>query len=157
MEDHITLRPMTEEEFERFNHIGIEEYAQERARNFGAELEGERAEATRQWTQLLKDGLQTKGHHLWSAVKADGAVVGCLWVLVEEERRRAFIFSIRIEERERGKGFGRQTLQQLEAHLRPKGITSIGLNVFADNEVAQALYRQMGYRITNANMVKRLS
>ena len=44
----------------------------------------------------------------------------------------------------------------LEEHLRPQGVTHLGLSVFADNAGAIALYEALGYRTTNHGMQKTL-
>ena len=150
----LTLRPMTEAEFERYYATGVDDYAQERARNLHTSLEQERVEAARQYAELLEDGLQTPDQHLWSVTLDTGEAVGMLWVSINPERRSAFIFDIAVDPAHRGKGYGRQTLTLLEDELRPMGITRIGLNVFSDNDTAINLYRSQGYSVTNFNMQK---
>jgi ribosomal protein S18 acetylase RimI-like enzyme len=155
----LRLRPMTEADFTAWRSGAVEAYAQERARNLDSPLEAERAVAERQIAELLKDGVRTEGHHLWQVVLDTGAaaeVVGLLWVAIDAARRRAFIYSIEIAPAHRGRGYGRQTLELLEAELRPRGVERIGLNVFAENQVAMRLYLRQGYRVTNSSMVKRL-
>ncbi|HUS15500.1 MAG TPA: GNAT family N-acetyltransferase [Chloroflexia bacterium] len=152
----LALRPMSQDEFAAFYAFGVEDYAQERSRNFDTPLEDERAESARQFADLLKDGLQTAGQHLWKVVDDRGEAVGSLWVAVQAEQQRAFIFDIVMDEDQRGKGYGGQTLQLLEEELRPLGIQRIGLNVFADNPRAMHLYEKQGYRFTNHNMTKQI-
>jgi ribosomal protein S18 acetylase RimI-like enzyme len=151
-----SLRPMTADEFARFRPELLEGYAAERARNLGTMLEAEREVAERQTAQLLPDGVGTKNHHLWIVTEDAGERVGVLWAFVDPERRRAFIYDIAIDEAHRGKGHGRRTLELLEEFVRPLGVTRISLNVFADNDVAIALYQKQGYRTTNLNMTKHL-
>jgi ribosomal protein S18 acetylase RimI-like enzyme len=139
------LRPMTESEFARYTGTMWEDYAQERARNSGRPIEEERAEAARQRVQLQKDGMRTEGHRYWTVTDDSGAPVGVLWVAVDAPKKQAFIYDIRIDEQQRGKGHGKATLDLLEAELRPLGVARIALNVFADNTVAQSLYRRQGY------------
>lgn len=152
----LALRPMTEAEFERMKRVNLEDYARQRSRNFDTPIEREREIAARQFAELLKDGLATEGHLLWSVVGDDGEVVGDLWVFVDAAEHRAFIYDITIEERHRGQGYGRCTLELLEGEMRPRGVTRIGLNVFGDNEIAQHLYRTQGYRTTSSHMEKKL-
>ena len=147
---------MTPEEYDRFYSRSVEGYAQERARNLDAPIEEQRAEATRQFEQLLPQGRDTAGQRLWTLVDDASRSAGVLWVSVNEARHSAFIFEIWIEPDRRGQGFGRRAMQLLEEELRPLGVRRISLNVFADNQVAQGLYRSMGYQVTNFNMTKRL-
>ncbi|MBA3945586.1 MAG: GNAT family N-acetyltransferase [Herpetosiphonaceae bacterium] len=147
----VRLRPMTEAEFEGWRPESLEGYAQERARNLGAPLEEQWVEAERQYAELLKDGVYTNGHWLWMVTLDTGEVVGNLWVRIAGDGTSAFIFGIDIDEAQRGKGYGKQTLDALEAELKSLGVTRIGLNVFSDNVVATHLYQKQGYRTTNSN------
>ena len=151
----VALRPMTEAEFEAFKSWSIEDYAQERARNFGTPIDVERERATDQYAELLPDGLGTEMHRFWQVTAGDsGEAVGQLWVEVADERKTAFIFFIGIDEARRGNGYAKGALAALEAELRPLGIKRIGLNVFNDNEIAKGLYARQGYYPTNVNMQK---
>jgi ribosomal protein S18 acetylase RimI-like enzyme len=152
----ITLRPMTPEEFVPFRAEGLEDYAHERARNLNHTVDEERAEATRQYDQLLPAGVESPAQRLWSVLDETGAVVGSLWVALKDGATQAFIYYIVINEDQRGKGYGKATLDALDATLKPLGVTHIGLNVFADNPVAQRLYARQGYTITNYSMQKRI-
>jgi ribosomal protein S18 acetylase RimI-like enzyme len=147
---------MTEEEYERFNAVLWEDYAQERARNLGTSIENERERAERQRQSLQAQGRRTPGHHYWHVVDAAGTAVGALWVYVEPGSDRAFIHEIVINPDQRGRGLGSATLDLLDAWARAAGIASIGLNVFGDNAVAQALYRKHGYATEYIQMRKRL-
>ena len=150
------LRPMTEEEYERFTADVWEEYAQERARNLGTTVAHEREVAAQQREHLQAQGMQTPGHHYWHVVDDAGTAVGRLWVHVAPGSDRAFIYDIAINPDQRGKGLGSATLDLLDAWARAAGITSIALNVFGDNAVAQALYRKHGYAVDAIQMRKRL-
>jgi ribosomal protein S18 acetylase RimI-like enzyme len=148
---------MTETEFGPFRAQSLADYIEERARNNGTSVEREREIATQRYDQLLPEGVHSKGQRLWTLVADDGAAVGWLWVEVDEEATTAFILDITLHPDQRGKGYGGQALTALEAELRPQGIRSIGLNVFADNAVARHLYARQGYRRTNQNMAKWLT
>jgi ribosomal protein S18 acetylase RimI-like enzyme len=152
----LSLRPMTEEEFEQFKGPNMEDYAQERSRNFDTPIEQERAIAADQYARFLKDGIHTLGQRLWVVTEETGAAVGHLWVGIEDAEHMAFIYFIGINADQRGKGYGAQTLDLLEEAMRPLGIQQIGLNVFSDNAVAQRLYARQGYRITNYSMLKQI-
>jgi ribosomal protein S18 acetylase RimI-like enzyme len=147
---------MTEAEYEQFNTILWEDYAQERARNLGTSIEHEREVSAQQRQSLQAQGMHTPGHHYWHVVDDAGAAVGSLWVFVEPESDRGFIYEIVINADLRGKGLGSATLDLLDAWARSAGVTSIALNVFGDNAVAQALYRKHGYAVDAVQMRKRL-
>ncbi len=150
----VTLRPMTEAEFQHLMSYQWEEYAQERARNFRTPIEEERANAKRQTAELLKEGLNTPGHRFWTVVDDAGAAVGILWVFIDAPKRSAFIYDIAMDAAQRGKGYGRQTLAALEQELRSLGVTRIELNVFGDNAVAYRLYQSVGYWTVATHMRK---
>ena len=152
----ITLRPMTPEEFTTFRAAGLENYAHERARNLNHTIEEERAEATRQYDQLLPAGVDSPDQRLWSVLDETGAGVGSLWVALKDGATQAFIHYIVINEDQRGQGYGKGALDALDVTLKPLGVTHIGLNVFADNPVAQRLYARQGYTITNYSMQKQI-
>ena len=81
-----------------------------------------------------------------------------LWVdvKVDAPHHPAFIYDFIIEDQFRGKGFGRQILMALDKILLSMDVESVGLHVFGDNIIAQALYKKAGYGITNINMKKML-
>jgi ribosomal protein S18 acetylase RimI-like enzyme len=157
----VALRPMTEAEFDAFKSFMYEDYAQAIARGMSVPVEETRERARQQLDELLADGLASSGHFLWKIVAqspdaAEGPAVGDLWVHVEPERPRAFIYFIGIDEAQRGKGYARSAMLALEDELRPKGVGSIGLNVFGDNTTARHLYESLGYQPTAINMRKEI-
>ena len=150
----ITLRLMTDAEYEPYAATMLESYAETRARNMGTTLEEERAASEKQIGELLPNGLHTPNHYFWRAVNEAGESVGVLWVNVQPEQARAFIYDIDMDADQRGKGYGAATLAAMEAALKPMGITSVGLNVFGDNAVARRLYEKTGYEVVATNMRK---
>lgn len=62
----------------------------------------------------------------------------------------AYLDAIYLEELYRGKGLGKQILQELESQLLTRDIRTIRLYVFAHNEAAYTLYIKAGYSIENA-------
>lgn len=149
-----TLRPMTEAEYKPYLSMMLEDYAQVRARNLNTSLEQEMEESRKQIGELLPNGIRSEGHRIWTVVDDAGEGVGTLWVFINEAQKDAFIYEIHIDEEQRGKGYGKRTLELLEEELRPLGIKSISLNVFGDNAVAQRLYQKQGYGITSMHMKK---
>ncbi len=67
-----------------------------------------------------------------------------------------FVFDITILPQARRLGHGQRAFELLEPLARDLGLISIGLNVFANNPAALALYRRLGYEVTNIAMNKRL-
>jgi ribosomal protein S18 acetylase RimI-like enzyme len=109
---------------------------------------------------LLPQGLATSDHFLYEILAgAAGPAVGCLWVHIEYKHGAvsAYVYDLEIEPAFRRQGHAVRALQALEAIAAAAGADGIGLNVFADNVGAQALYRKLGYVPTNFNMHKRLA
>ena len=109
------------------------------------------------YEDLLIDGLDTPNHFVFELF-TDDEYLGFLWVFVEPEGAvpSAFIYDIEIVEEQRGKGFGKQAMQALEPWCKERKILCIGLNVFAFNKPAIALYEGLGYQTTNFKMQKEL-
>jgi len=152
----ITLRPMSESEYQRLREAIFEDYARETANVSSLSIDEGRKAAARQFEQLLPDGIASKGHYFWRIVNDNGDAVGDLWVLVESEKARAFIYFIGIDEQYRGQGYSRAAMLALETTVKPLGAQHIDLNVFGDNTVAVRLYESLGYQPTAMNMRKEL-
>jgi ribosomal protein S18 acetylase RimI-like enzyme len=153
----VTLRPMTSSEFAAYIAGLRESYARDRAKNLRDSLESQLAEADQQISELLPQGVQTPNHFLWQVIaEEEGASipVGNLWVFVDTEARKAFIYDIQIDQPYQGKGYGGDTLTCLENELRPYAVRQIGLNVFGDNDSAFHLYQKAGYYIVATHMQK---
>ena len=59
-------------------------------------------------------------------------------------------------EAQRGKGYGKQLMLLIEEKARELGLKSLGLHVFAYNDVALKLYETVGYEVSSLNMRKNL-
>ena len=81
-----------------------------------------------------------------------------VWLALRERkgRRSAFIYDFVIREEHRHKGYGAQTLANVDRTVEKMGASRIGLNVMGYNHVARALYEKHGYEITGIGMMKRL-
>ena len=152
----VTLRPMTEAEYQRMRADIFEDYARDVANTSSISIEEGRDFAARQFDQLLPDGVASRGHHFWRIVAENGDAVGDLWVLVEPEKQRAFIYFIGVDEPYRGHGYSKAAMLALESAAKPLGASHIDLNVFGDNTVAVRLYESLGYKPTAMNMRKEI-
>ena len=156
----VTLRPMTSSEFEAYIPVLLEGYARERANNLHDSLESQLAEAEKQTSELLPQGVQTPNHFLWHVIAEErgaSVTVGNLWVFPDTAAHKAFIYDIQIDQPYQGKGYGGDTLACLENELRPYSVRQIGLSVFGDNERAFRLYQKAGYYIVATHMQKDLN
>lgn len=151
----VKLAPMQQEDFEPYLERDIQEYAGEHVRNGNWKHEEALERSRKEHQQLLPDGLQSKNQYLFSILDDTGhQKLGVLWVHVENNQ--AFIYDFRIEEAERGKGYGKQALLALDEKLKSMNVESVGLHVFGDNTTAQELYKKMGFQITGIQMKKKL-
>jgi len=156
----ILFQNMTEADFTAFKEFLLEDYAQDLARNYRQPIDEARANSANQINRLLEQGVATPSHHLFNLVVSDEPTqprVGYLWVEVDEQKKRCFIYDIYLEATYRGRGYGTQTLQLLETKMREQNIAYIGLHVFAHNTAARELYSKLGYQVAGVNMQKWLA
>ena len=118
-------------------------------------------EEARQGTaRFLPDGLVTAGHRLIVAENADGEAVGHAWLGLTDPRTHsseaAYLYDIRIRVEQRRRGYANAMLAAVEELAREAGAKSVGLNVFARNRGAVALYTSRGFDITTQQMSKPL-
>ena len=157
----VRLRPLRDDEFDAYVEHGKVWYARDLAENGGAPPELAKKKAEEDWALLLPDRLTSPGHHIFAVEEvATGDRVGDAWLAERDtqfEGKVAFVYSIEIAERFRGRSFGRQAMLLLEDEARAFGLTRISLNVFGGNEVARSLYRSLGYAEKAVAMSKELS
>ncbi|MET0525306.1 MAG: GNAT family N-acetyltransferase [Nocardioides sp.] len=142
----VRLRPMSADAFTGYRGQIVTAYAQDLF-DAGAftELPDALAASELSTKELLPDGVDSPGHHLWMAYAAD-TVVGILWIHVDGER--AYIYDIEVTPEQRRRGYGRELLDAGARAATALGAAYIGLNVFGFNQGAQALYATAGYTIT---------
>jgi ribosomal protein S18 acetylase RimI-like enzyme len=155
----IQLVPMTEQEYRIFLDRSIREYAEDKVRAGAWSQTEALARSRREHRTLLRDGLRSKYHHLYTIRESDGGeAVGVLWFRanLDSATPSGFIFDIEIDEPHRRKGYGREAMQQLEEIARKMGLRGLELHVFAFNEGARTLYESLGYTVAGLNMSKQL-
>jgi ribosomal protein S18 acetylase RimI-like enzyme len=153
----ITLRKMTQDEYDVWAPVSIANYAAEhvRAGNWSAEEAPE--QARKAFDRYLPNGRDTEGHYVCSIVDSSSdETVGYLWYNVQARKTGPWIFVLAfgIDEAHRRKGYGAAALKVLETEAARLGADTIGLHVFGDNAVARKLYTGLGYRETDVQMVK---
>jgi|SRR6185503_2721234 len=151
------LIPMTQSEYDVFLEQAMVEYAADNVRA-GYWAESEAVEKSRkEFERLLPKGLQSENHFLYTVYDGENAV-GLIWLRANLDRPTpsGFIFGLRIDEKFRGMGYGKQAMLLIEKKARELGLKSIGLHVFGVNTVARNLYEGLGYKITSLNMQKQL-
>jgi ribosomal protein S18 acetylase RimI-like enzyme len=148
---------MTQTEFEAFLARAIPEYAEDNVRA-GYWSESESLEKSRAaYDRNLPQGVQTENHFLYTVHDGDDAV-GMVWMRVDlkSPTKSGFIFELYVDEKFRGRGYGKQAMLLIEEKAREFGLKSMGLHVFAVNAVARNLYESVGYEVSSLNMTKKL-
>jgi ribosomal protein S18 acetylase RimI-like enzyme len=152
------LVAMSQAYYERYVAQSWRDYAEENVATGRWPLVGALARAQAEYESLLPQGVETADHRLFEILDGEGETVGGLWFALRGsgETRTGFVFDITILPQARRLGHGQRAFELLEPLARDLGLISIGLNVFANNPAALALYRRLGYEVTNIAMSKRL-
>jgi ribosomal protein S18 acetylase RimI-like enzyme len=140
----LTLRAMTAAEFDTWRDGTVEGYAAELA---ATGLSRERADerSRSQMAELIPSGLESPGMEFFLARVGDD-VVGDLWLHTADPM--AFVYNIEVRPDQRRRGYGAAIMNAAAVHCRDAGHPYLGLNVFAHNPNARALYDKLGYRVT---------
>jgi ribosomal protein S18 acetylase RimI-like enzyme len=148
---------MTEDQYAAYLRTAAAEYAEQITDSGAMPAADALVKAEADFARLLPDGLATPGQHLWTAYDGDQEV-GMLWLAVTDrsDGRHAFGYDFSVREDLRRRGHGRAMIEAAERICREMGVVSLGLNVFAQNTGARALYERMGFEVTSLQMAKRL-
>jgi len=156
----VRLQPMTQEEYEDWRSLSIQDYARENVAA-GRWSEGEaKSKAEREFASLLPNGRATEGHYVCCIVDENASEkVGMIWYALRQESgsRFVFVYDLRIHEEHRRRGYGTAALKRLEEETRGLGLDVISLHVFGHNKGARDLYRRAGYEEKSVLMSKKLS
>ena len=147
----ITLQPMPAERLAVWMERADREYIEDRMRA-GEAPEVAEENARRSRAATFPDGKPLTSHRICEVV-ADGEPVGVLWIgprVVGSDQW--WVYDVEIDEQNRRRGYARAALEAGHAMAKSLGASSIGLNVFAFNEGARALYESMGYALTSLQM-----
>ncbi|MET7643646.1 GNAT family N-acetyltransferase [Streptomyces sp. NPDC005426] len=155
----LTARPMTPEEFTAWEDGAIAGYAESLVtRGMPRESALEAARASH--ATHLPQGLATEGAHLYHLIhEEDGEKAGFLWVARFEMHpglRVGYVFDVEVDERFRGRGYGRALMLQAERLALAAGDERLGLHVVTANTPALRLYESLGYEPTQYNLAKPL-
>ena len=146
-----TLRLLSADEIAEVAPEIEEAYADDIERDAGFPRDVARRKASEEIPQVLGDG----ANWLYS-LEADGQRVGRLWVGERElqQGRVLWIWEVFVDERFRGRGFGRDAMMLAEDLARERGLAIVALNVFGGNDVARRLYRSLDYDEVAVSMQK---
>lgn len=147
---------MTSEEFSVWRAQSIPAYAADKVRS-GRWSESESlAEAEKELSDLLPEGLGTIGHALYTIETETGQSVGAIWVARAEcpTGPIGYVYDLVVWPEHRRRGLAAQAMLALEQEAVKLGFKGLALHVFGHNKSAQQLYVKLGYEPTNINMFK---
>src|SRR5699024_2062273 len=129
-------------------------YAGEHVRSGNWNAEEAVSKAKKEFEALLPKGEKTLNNRLFT-VRNGSEDVGMIW-LAQKTSEEGFIYDVNTWEDKRGKGYGKEAMQQLEIEAAKMGLKYLGLHVFGHNKIAYDLYKKLGYIETNIKMKKTL-
>lgn len=149
----VKLRLMTPVDFETFLAQAVPEYASDNVKSGRWSRDEALARSGKAFAELLPQGGATPQHFLYVMDhETTNQKVGYLWVHVEPEGKRAFLYQIFVLPEHRSKGFGSSAVREVEKILKAKGVEQLALHVFGFNEGAIRLYKRLGFQVTSLNM-----
>jgi len=109
-------------------------------------------------TQFLRDSSLGRAWLICDGQTAVGYVILTLGYSLEYHGRDSFVDELFIEARHRGRGWGRGTMEFVEAQARSLGVRAIHLEVSPANSAAFELYRRTGFEDRQHHLLtKRIS
>ncbi|WP_101841837.1 N-acetyltransferase [Halobacillus sp. Marseille-P3879] len=150
----VRLDRMNSEEFQKYLSFAIKHFAEEQIKSGNWKPEEAVSKATEEYEKLLPEGQDTENNHLFT-VRDRSKEVGMIW-FAQITNEKGFIYGINIWEGNQGKGYGKKAMQEIEILAKNLGLKSIGLHVFAHNNMARDLYEKVGYTEKNIKMEKTL-
>ncbi len=150
---------MQENAFDAYVEAAIRGYAKDNVEAGRWPAVGAVERSRTEFESLLPQGVKTPDNFLFEILgEENGPTVGYAWYALERKHGScgAYIYDLEVKPEHRRKGHAYRALKAMEPLAVRAGATSIGLNVFASNVGAQALYRKLGYAPTNFNMYKPL-
>ena len=157
MIQNVSLRRMTEAEFETWMAYSTKEYAKDKMESLGISEAEAMDLSNKSFASLLPDGIETADQYFFNVVREEDTL-GWLWfgVKVEWGVTSAFVYDLEILPAFRRQGIAASAMQLLEDEARAQGAEKIALHVFGQNTGARDLYAKVGYHITDYSMAKDL-
>lgn len=147
------LVKMTQEEFDVIKGRMIRDYAQDKIKvgHWQASDAIELAKET--LDNILRDGVETEHHFLLDICK-DIDKVGFVWFNLFNGT--IYVNNYLIYDEHKGKDYELKMVELLEEMAGDLRARKVNLHSFGYNEAAIALYRKMGYDITDVYMSKKM-
>jgi RimJ/RimL family protein N-acetyltransferase len=153
------MHPLNTIDFASFAAHSAAGYARDLKRTYGYEDAKAAEYALSVIDEILPQGLDTPGHFIFHLRSDSDQNIGVLWFEVRSEDDAPltlFIFDLEIFVDFQRQGWAQRALIAVEAWANDRGIRRLELNMFADNEAAQALYRAAAFKPCEITMGKNL-
>jgi len=153
------LVPMSKPFFSSYIEELIVQYAKENVDSGRWQKAGSLTRSRRDTERLLPRGIETENNHFFELKVADvNESVGSIWLSLENSATTGtvFIYDLEIKPEYRRMGYAKRALKEIEEFAATHNIVNVGLHVFSNNEAAQALYTEMGFKTVSLNMVKKI-
>ncbi|WP_085707399.1 N-acetyltransferase [Pseudomonas sp. B35(2017)] len=147
--DIFLYRPMRDNEYNSWENLSVDDYAQDLMASHLYSQTKARSEAFRTYRVALPQGMNTKNNH-FRVYETGGQVAGYIWFSVDNDS--AFLSDIILLPEFQGKGIGKSFICELVNELGALKISELELRVSPDNHRAMNLYRKLGFRITGFDM-----
>ena len=148
------LELMIKEEFEIYKNKMYDEYAKVLSENLLLPYHESLARAESQIDAICGDDEKNGKNYAYNIINEEDEQVGRMWVFVNNDRKKAFVYDIRIFPKYLRKGYATMAIKELEKKLKNDKVKKIGLNVFSSNKAAYNLYKKLGFTETYIILIK---
>jgi ribosomal protein S18 acetylase RimI-like enzyme len=147
---------MTNTEYTAWLAEAVSSYAADKVASGQWSQEESVALSTREHKELLPQGLESEGNHLFIIADESSEPVGTLWFAVRTKFGLpiAYVFNVQVAPEHQRKGHAHRAFRALEEEVRALGLHGVALHVFGHNQPARELYAKLGYEPTNINLFK---
>lgn len=148
--DGVTARPMTQAEYPGWLASEKVAYVGDIVRAGALSPADAVRKSDRDFAKLIPEGLATPDN-AFLVLEAAGEQIGTGWLKHGFLPGITFGYSLHIQERHRGKGYGRAAMAAGEQATLAAGDSALMFTVWGGNEVAMSLYTSAGYRVLEEN------
>ncbi|MET8292311.1 GNAT family N-acetyltransferase [Streptomyces sp. NPDC005132] len=144
--DGVTARPMTQAEYPEWLVSEKVAYVGDIVRAGALSPEEAVRKSDRDFAKLIPEGLATPDN-TFLVLEAVGEQIGTGWLKHGLLPGVTYGYSLHIQERHRGKGYGRAAMVAGEQATLAGGDSALMFTVWGGNEVAMNLYTSVGYQV----------
>ncbi|MEU3221347.1 GNAT family N-acetyltransferase [Streptomyces sp. NPDC006971] len=148
--DGITARPMTPDEFPEWLAAEKDSYVHGILRAGALSPEDAVRKSDRDFAKLIPEGLATPGN-TFLVLETGGGKIGTGWLKHGYLPGVTYGYSLHVQERHRGRGYGRAAMTAGERATLAAGDSALMFTVWGGNEVAMNLYTSAGYHVVEEN------